>query len=79
MSLGREDRSVARTRGRHETSGLAGFLCDDDLISHDSWFRENRRTIRTYREQNGLASCTHGAASGRISGTRRGCAIPVGA
>src|ERR1039458_4856889 len=38
MALGREDVSVARTHGGADVFGLAGFLRDDDLVSHDGSF-----------------------------------------
>jgi hypothetical protein len=38
MALGRENVSVARTHGRADVSRLAGFLRDDDLISHNGSF-----------------------------------------
>jgi hypothetical protein len=60
MALGGEDVSVARTHGGADVFGLAGFLRDDDLISHDGLVWKNRfdsAGMRTYREQYGLASC----------------------
>ena len=38
MALGREDVSVARTHGGADVFGLAGFLRDDDLVSHNGSF-----------------------------------------
>jgi hypothetical protein len=35
MALGWENVSVAKTNGGVDVFGLAGFLRDDDLISHD--------------------------------------------
>jgi hypothetical protein len=34
MTLGRKDFSVTRTDGGADVFGMAGFLRDDDLISH---------------------------------------------
>jgi hypothetical protein len=38
MALGRENVSVTRTNGGADVFGLAGFLRDDDLISHNGSF-----------------------------------------
>src|SRR5664280_1414103 len=60
MALGRENVSVARTHGGADVFGLAGFLRDDDLVSHNGLVWKNRfgsASIGTYREQYGLASC----------------------
>src|ERR1035441_4158330 len=38
MALGREDVSVARTHSGADVFGLAGFLRDDDLVSHNGSF-----------------------------------------
>ena len=39
MAFGRENVSVARTDGGADVFRLAGFLRDDDLISHDGSFK----------------------------------------
>ena len=47
------------TDGGADVFSLAGFLCDDDLISHDRLGWQNRfdlASARTYREQNDRAS-----------------------
>ena len=58
MALGREDVPVTRTDGGADVFRLAGFLRDDDLISHDGSFGRlhRRRAVRTYSEQGKLAS-----------------------
>jgi hypothetical protein len=38
MALGRKDFSVPRTNGGADVFRLAGFLRDDDLISHNGSF-----------------------------------------
>src|ERR1019366_2625742 len=60
MALGRKDFSVARTNGGADVFRLAGFFRDDDLVSHNGLVWKNRfgnASMRTYREQYGLASC----------------------
>ena len=42
MALCRENVSVARTHGGADVFRLAGFLCDDNLISHKRLVRKNR-------------------------------------
>ena len=56
MALGRENVSVTRAHGGANVFGLAEFLRDDDLISHDGSFWEERPIVRTYGEQRGFAS-----------------------
>ena len=74
MSLGREDRSVARTHGSTDVFGLAGFLCDDDLISHDSSFRRIDEPLEHTANKMVSQAAPIGAASGRI--LERGEAAP---
>jgi hypothetical protein len=40
MALGRENISVAKTNGGADILRLAGFLRDNDLISHDGSLEE---------------------------------------
>jgi hypothetical protein len=42
MTLGREDVSVPRTHGGADVFRLAGFLRDDDLVSHNGLVWKNR-------------------------------------
>jgi hypothetical protein len=56
MALGREDVSVARTNGGADVFGLAGFLRDDDLISHDGSWGESIRQRQTEHKVNNAAS-----------------------
>src|ERR1019366_1189281 len=56
MALGRKDVSVARTNGGADVFGLAGFLRDDDLVSHNGFVWKDRfgsASVRTYSEQLG--------------------------
>ena len=43
MALGWENVSITRTNGGADIFGLAGFLCDDDLICHDGPLGEDGR------------------------------------
>ena len=49
MTLGRENVSVARTNGSAEVFRLAGFLRDDNLISHIGTFG---RMVLQERDEN---------------------------
>ena len=60
MALGRQNVAVARTDGGTYVFCLAGFLSDDNLISHGGLISEiecDNVLNRTYREQLRLASC----------------------
>ena len=54
MALGRENVSVTRTNGGADVFRLAGFLRDDNLISHNGLVWKNRfdsGAMRTYSER----------------------------
>ena len=42
MTFGRKDVPITRPDGGANVFGLAEFLCDDDLVSHDGLVWKNR-------------------------------------
>src|ERR1035437_5385199 len=70
MALGRKDFSVARTNGGADVFGLAGFLRDDDLISHNGW----RIQVPKETPEPFPACCALAALSSRASKTSSGVA-----